>query len=304
MDALLHAELAKLLPLVDQEGSSRVADVATRVAFAPYRICPLGAHIDHQGGPVLAAAINMGVRLAYRPIAPQQLVVRSLQFKGTVRFKFSPSSPPSRRQHGDRVNTGEGRREEQQRYGDRGNTGGGRGASSRGGEEGGGEKQQQKQEQQHQQEHEEHEEHEEHCWGNYVRGAVWALLEAGYSVNQGLVGVIAGEEGVDSGGISSSAATGVAFLLALADANSLNLSSAVLIELDRRLENVFLGLRNGVLDQSAVVLSRANHITLIRCQTRSHDDRRVQQTSGGVRGSCQEASGGIRHRTGPLAHPL
>ena len=29
-----------------------------RVIASPYRICPIGAHIDHQGGPVLGMTIN------------------------------------------------------------------------------------------------------------------------------------------------------------------------------------------------------------------------------------------------------
>jgi galacturonokinase len=29
-----------------------------RILASPYRICPLGAHIDHQGGPVLGMTVN------------------------------------------------------------------------------------------------------------------------------------------------------------------------------------------------------------------------------------------------------
>ncbi|KAH9305763.1 hypothetical protein KI387_010167, partial [Taxus chinensis] len=38
-----------------------------RVVAAPYRICPLGAHIDHQGGTVTAMTINKGVLLGFIP---------------------------------------------------------------------------------------------------------------------------------------------------------------------------------------------------------------------------------------------
>src|SRR5262245_12457125 len=38
-----------------------------RVVRSPYRICPLGAHIDHQLGPVTAMAIDQSVVLAYAP---------------------------------------------------------------------------------------------------------------------------------------------------------------------------------------------------------------------------------------------
>ncbi|CAI6008313.1 unnamed protein product, partial [Closterium sp. NIES-65] len=185
------------------------------------------------GGPVLAAAINTGVRFFFLPTPTPQVVVASLQFRGTVRFSFITQARPVKRQK--QPNNRHGGAEEKER------------------KEGGGEAE------------------EEQCWGNFGRGAVWALLEAGHKVEQGVVGVMCGQPGMDSAGVSSSAATGVAFLLALADANNLSLSPAELIELDRLIENGFLGLRNGVLDQSAIVLSKSGHLTRIWCQDRRHD---------------------------------
>ena len=35
------------------------------VAFCPYRICTLGAHIDHQYGKINGFAIDYGVHIAY-----------------------------------------------------------------------------------------------------------------------------------------------------------------------------------------------------------------------------------------------
>ena len=34
--------------------------------FAPYRVCPLGAHVDHQHGLVMGFAINKGVDLWFK----------------------------------------------------------------------------------------------------------------------------------------------------------------------------------------------------------------------------------------------
>lgn len=120
-------------------------------------------------------------------------------------------------------------------------------------------------------EEEEQEEEEEKVWGNYARGAAWALTECGHVLHRGISGVVSGHQGVDCAGISSSAAVGVAYLLALAHANDVTLSPADLIELDRRIENGFLGLRNGILDQSAIVLSKRGCLTLIRCRERTHE---------------------------------
>src|SRR2546427_10766015 len=57
-----------------------------RVVRAPYRICPLGAHIDHQLGPVTAMAIDQSVLLAYAPLGDRRVRLGSLDFPGEVEF--------------------------------------------------------------------------------------------------------------------------------------------------------------------------------------------------------------------------
>ena len=36
-------------------------------SFCPYRVCPVGAHIDHQKGNVTGFAIDKGITIAYIP---------------------------------------------------------------------------------------------------------------------------------------------------------------------------------------------------------------------------------------------
>ncbi len=38
-----------------------------RFARVPYRVCPLGAHVDHQLGSATAMALDVGLTLAYAP---------------------------------------------------------------------------------------------------------------------------------------------------------------------------------------------------------------------------------------------
>ncbi|MBO7377009.1 MAG: hypothetical protein J6V01_07930, partial [Clostridia bacterium] len=38
-----------------------------QVAFTPYRVCPLGAHVDHQNGLITGFAIDKGIHIAYGP---------------------------------------------------------------------------------------------------------------------------------------------------------------------------------------------------------------------------------------------
>ncbi len=48
--------------------------------FSPYRICPIGAHIDHQGGAVLGRTINIGTILEYEPLDTNEIRITSDQF--------------------------------------------------------------------------------------------------------------------------------------------------------------------------------------------------------------------------------
>jgi galacturonokinase len=180
-----------------------VAAAAVRIVFAPYRVCPLGAHIDHQLGSVTALAIDQGVRLAYAASTERVVRLSSLDFPGEVRCDFAkfPAALP-----GD--------------------------------------------------------------WGNYIRGAVRVLQQAGYVLERGFVGVTAGAW--SEGGLGSSAAVGVAYLLALEAVNDLEVTAQENLRLDQAIENDYLGLRNGLLDQAGVLLSRQGHLTLIHCATAEH----------------------------------
>ncbi len=49
-------------------------------AFCPYRVCPIGAHSDHQLGKILGFAINKGIYFAYKPKQNGVIEITSLQF--------------------------------------------------------------------------------------------------------------------------------------------------------------------------------------------------------------------------------
>lgn len=50
------------------------------MAFCPYRICPMGAHSDHQYGKVTGLAIDKGVHIAYGPKQNGVIELSSIQF--------------------------------------------------------------------------------------------------------------------------------------------------------------------------------------------------------------------------------
>ena len=50
------------------------------VGFCPYRVCPMGAHSDHQYGKITGLAIDKGVHIAFGPKMNGVVEMRSLQF--------------------------------------------------------------------------------------------------------------------------------------------------------------------------------------------------------------------------------
>ena len=56
------------------------------VSFCPYRVCPVGAHVDHQHGAVTGFAIDKGIRLAYRAKHNGVIELNSLNFKKRAQF--------------------------------------------------------------------------------------------------------------------------------------------------------------------------------------------------------------------------
>lgn len=57
--------------------------------FSPYRVCPLGAHVDHQKGLVTGFAIDKGVDLCFDVVESSQVTLRSDNFAGDVIFDIS-----------------------------------------------------------------------------------------------------------------------------------------------------------------------------------------------------------------------
>ena len=62
----------------------KVQDV--RRSFCPYRVCPLGAHIDHQYGVVSGFAIDKGIEIVYTPTENGVVELVSLNFEGKAQF--------------------------------------------------------------------------------------------------------------------------------------------------------------------------------------------------------------------------
>jgi len=186
--------------------AAAMADCApgdTRLVRVPYRICPLGAHVDHQLGLVTGLALERALWLAYAPVAEARVRLRSRELPGEVAFALD--QPEAQR--------GE-------------------------------------------------------AWGRYARGAAAALVASGYELQRGICGMLAGT--LPIGGLSSSAAVTIAYLLALEEANGLEVGERENVALEQHVENRFIGLNNGILDQSVILLSRRGQLLFLDCESDEH----------------------------------
>ena len=58
-------------------------------AFTPYRVCPIGAHSDHQLGKITGFAIDKGIHMAYGPKQNGVVEIASLQFPKRAQWHVS-----------------------------------------------------------------------------------------------------------------------------------------------------------------------------------------------------------------------
>lgn len=54
------------------------------IAFTPYRVCPMGAHVDYQLRKITGFAIDKGIYIVYGPKENGVIEVSSLQFPKRV----------------------------------------------------------------------------------------------------------------------------------------------------------------------------------------------------------------------------
>ncbi len=170
--------------------------------FSPYRVCPLGAHVDHQHGLVTGFAIDKGVDLWFDVAENGMVSLRSENFPGNVSFDISA---PARVKEGN--------------------------------------------------------------WGDYARGAKFALQKR-FKLSQGIRGVIKGS--IPVGGLSSSAAVLIAYVMAFAKANNITLEPFEVMKIASEAEREYIGLNNGLLDQACIALGKKDHLLMLDCESNEY----------------------------------
>lgn len=170
--------------------------------FAPYRVCPLGAHVDHQHGIVTGFAINKGIDLWFNVRDDAQVNLSSLTFEGDVSFMINAPSQIR-----------------------------------------------------------------EYHWGDYARGAKYALRKR-FELEKGIDGVIKGSLPV--GGLSSSAAVLIAYVMAFAKANGIKLQPFEVVQIASEAEREYIGLNNGLLDQACIALGNKDGLLFLDCDSNDY----------------------------------
>ena len=170
--------------------------------FSPYRVCPLGAHVDHQHGLVTGFAINKGVDLWFDVAEDGHVHLESKTFEGVVDFDIDAPSQVRERH-----------------------------------------------------------------WGDYARGAKYALKKR-FELTRGITGVIQGSLPV--GGLSSSAAVLIAYVMAFAKANNITLQPFEVVKIASEAEREYIGLNNGLLDQACIALGKKDQLLFLDCDSNEY----------------------------------
>ncbi|SDG61950.1 galactokinase [Prevotella communis] len=170
--------------------------------FSPYRVCPLGAHVDHQHGLVTGFAIDKGVDLWFDVADDGHVHLESKTFEGIVDFDIDAPSQVRERH-----------------------------------------------------------------WGDYARGAKYALKKR-FELKRGITGVIQGSLPV--GGLSSSAAVLIAYVMAFAKANDITLQPFEVVKIASEAEREYIGLNNGLLDQACIALGKKNQLLFLDCDSNEY----------------------------------
>lgn len=111
---------------------------------------------------------------------------------------------------------------------------------------------------------------EEHDWTNYPKGMIQYLIEEGYVINQGMDILFYGT--IPNGaGLSSSASIELLTGVILNDLFELNVNRIDLVIAGKRVENQFIGVNSGIMDQFAIGMGQADHAILLDTNTLAYE---------------------------------
>lgn len=105
-----------------------------------------------------------------------------------------------------------------------------------------------------------------HQWANYVKGVVKELKDQGHEINKGFDLAVYGDL-PNSSGLSSSASIELLIAVMMNDLFKLNISRPDLAVLCKKVENEYIGVNCGIMDQFVIANGVKNHALLLDCNT-------------------------------------
>jgi galactokinase len=104
----------------------------------------------------------------------------------------------------------------------------------------------------------------ENLWVEYIQGVAWALQESGFAL-QGWDGVLVGDVPIGAG-LSSSAAVELAAARTFCAVAGIEWDAPEMAKLCQRVENQWIGVNSGIMDQMISATGVADHAVLIDCR--------------------------------------
>lgn len=103
-------------------------------------------------------------------------------------------------------------------------------------------------------------------WTNYLKGVLKVLLDKGYAINKGFDIVINGNL-PNGAGLSSSASLEMLIIKILDTFFSLNISKVDAALIGKEVENTYIGVNSGIMDQFAISLGEKHRSILLDCNS-------------------------------------
>ncbi|MEW8974966.1 MAG: galactokinase family protein, partial [Exiguobacterium sp.] len=105
-----------------------------------------------------------------------------------------------------------------------------------------------------------------HGWANYAKGMITVLQEAGYRIDSGCDILIQGD--IPNGaGLSSSASLELVIGVLLDRLYGLDIPRLDLVRFGQQVENRYIGVNSGIMDQFAIGMGKAGAGLLLDCET-------------------------------------
>ena len=109
-----------------------------------------------------------------------------------------------------------------------------------------------------------------HDWANYPKGVIKMFVEEGFKIDSGFDFLVSGN--IPNGaGLSSSASIEMLTGIVLKDLFHLSIDHIAMALLGKKVENLFIGVNSGIMDQFAVAMGKKDHAILLDCNTLKYD---------------------------------